>query len=71
MKTLIMMSSALAVAGFIILCQQRTTLGLDEFQLIHHQDADYKVFSYGFPWRVNDCDRRLQTRKVRALLTEP
>ena len=67
MKTLIMLSSAIAIAGFVTLLQQLTAQTGDEFQVVQYGGADHKVFSYGFPFRVADTDGALPGEALPSL----
>ena len=59
MKTLAILVVAGLAAATIVLWQQLVVLGRDDFQIVWHAGAAYKVFTYGFPLRLNDCNRVL------------
>ena len=44
------------VAGVVVLGQWLMMRADDAFTLTRHQGQTYKVFSYGFPFTVVDCD---------------
>jgi len=54
MKTLIMLSSALAIAGFAIYHQELRARARNEFHFVEYQGVAYKVLLYGFPFQVKD-----------------
>ncbi len=67
MKTLIMLLSALAIAGFTNRFQEQRARNRSEYQVVEHQGRRYEVFSYGFPLRVHDGDAALASALASAL----
>jgi hypothetical protein len=57
-RLIICVLSGLAAAG-IVLFQQLRVLGRDDFRVVQHSTGAYKVFTYVFPFKVNDCNEIL------------
>lgn len=43
-------------AAAIVFYQELEVLGRDDFRFVVHPSGVYKVFTYGFPFKVNDCN---------------
>ena len=48
---------AIVVAGLIILAQWFVVEAGDDFTIVKQNDISYKVFSYGFPFKIVSCDK--------------
>ncbi|MCP4129985.1 MAG: hypothetical protein GY754_03105 [bacterium] len=46
--------AAVFLAGLAVAWQWTENITMDDFQVVVYQNTHYKVFSYGFPFQVND-----------------
>ncbi|MDD4872085.1 MAG: hypothetical protein PHR77_16125 [Kiritimatiellae bacterium] len=51
---------AAVVAGLIVLAQWFVVQAGDDFTLVQHDGNQYKVFSYGFPFKIVSCNEVLE-----------
>lgn len=56
MKKLIVYGASALIALGIVCFQYLQVLGHDDYLIVEHSKGGYKVFTYGFPLQVNDCN---------------
>src|ERR1041384_1038344 len=55
-KTTVALILAVSFAAATVATQYLAVMGRDNFHLIEHDGQAYKLFTYGFPFRINDCN---------------